>query len=208
MADFQVDPNAAPLEFVVTPQDGPADDHVCKPGATVYYCPTSGETESDCHVGFDQCCDRPDEHRPVSTVLRDHLAAALLARIRQAVAPKPILPGSPTGSLFAATEFDLADTALSAFTEYLDIGEAEAWCKTCRRVWGGPGHRCESDAERRLARVRDLATRLEEFAENALKTDDRDLYAALAHDLRARASTDEPGTAATQATEPTVKDGA
>jgi hypothetical protein len=42
-------------------------EHQCKPGATVYYCPTSGETESDCHGGFDQCCDRPDLHRPVST---------------------------------------------------------------------------------------------------------------------------------------------
>ncbi|MFH9812536.1 hypothetical protein ACH4NO_18310 [Streptomyces olivaceus] len=38
--------------------------HVCKPGATVYYCPTSGETESDCHGGFDVCCARPDLHQP------------------------------------------------------------------------------------------------------------------------------------------------
>lgn len=38
--------------------------HVCKPGASVYYCPTSGETESDCHGGFDVCCDRPDLHQP------------------------------------------------------------------------------------------------------------------------------------------------
>lgn len=53
------------------------DAHICKPGATVYYCPASRTTESDCHGGFDQCCDRPEEHRPVSTVLRDHLAAAL-----------------------------------------------------------------------------------------------------------------------------------
>ncbi|ELP67641.1 hypothetical protein STRTUCAR8_08598 [Streptomyces turgidiscabies Car8] len=132
----------------------PDDAHICKPGSTVYYCPASGETESDCHGGFDQCCDQPEEHRPVSTVLRDHLAAALIARIKQAVVPAPFQPGGAVGSIFAATEFDLADTALSAFTDHLDIGAAEAWCKTCRRVWGGRHHQCESDAEQRLVRVR------------------------------------------------------
>ncbi|MES9522424.1 hypothetical protein [Streptomyces capoamus] len=39
------------------------EEHVCKPGATVYYCPTVGEVESDCHGGFDVCCSRPDLHR-------------------------------------------------------------------------------------------------------------------------------------------------
>lgn len=43
----------------------PDDVHVCNPGATTYYCPTAGETESDCHGGFDTCCDRPDLHQPV-----------------------------------------------------------------------------------------------------------------------------------------------
>lgn len=38
--------------------------------------------------------------------------------------------------------------------------------------------------EAALTRVRALATRLEEFAENALKDDDRKLYKALATDLR------------------------
>lgn len=127
-------------------------EHQCKPGATVYYCPTSGETESDCHGGFDQCCDRPDLHRPVSTVLRDHLAAGLLARIKQATVPRSgVLDG--IGSLLAANEFDLADTSLATLTEFLDIGDAEAWCKTCRRVWDGKHHQCESDAEAAIARV-------------------------------------------------------
>ncbi|MER6531179.1 hypothetical protein [Streptomyces sp. NPDC001508] len=54
-------------------------EHRCKPGATVYYCPASGDTESDCHGGFDQCCDRPDLHRPVSTAgeVVDSVHAAL-----------------------------------------------------------------------------------------------------------------------------------
>lgn len=42
-----------------------ADNHVCKPGATTYYCPTIGEVESDCHSGFDTCCARPDLHQPL-----------------------------------------------------------------------------------------------------------------------------------------------
>lgn len=46
--------------------DATEPEHVCKPGATTYFCPASGETESDCHGGFDQCCDRPDLHRPIA----------------------------------------------------------------------------------------------------------------------------------------------
>ncbi|MEU3903280.1 hypothetical protein AB0F20_05625 [Streptomyces goshikiensis] len=41
--------------------------HVCKPCASLYYCPASGRTESDCHGGFDVCCDRPDLHRLATT---------------------------------------------------------------------------------------------------------------------------------------------
>jgi multidrug efflux pump subunit AcrA (membrane-fusion protein) len=54
--------------------DGPADTpaaeeepHVCKPGATTYYCPTAGKVESSCHGGFDVCCNAPELHQP-----RDH----------------------------------------------------------------------------------------------------------------------------------------
>ncbi len=46
-----------------------------------------------------------------------------------------------------------------------------------------------SEAAAALGRVRDLAAQLEECAENALKQDDRKLYAALARDLRTRAET-------------------
>jgi hypothetical protein len=55
-----------------------------------------------------------------------------------------------------------ADVVLAELKPELDIGEEEAWCKTCRRVWDGPGHRCESDAERRLDKVRDLRSDLRE----------------------------------------------
>ncbi|MYX67403.1 hypothetical protein K388_05533 [Streptomyces sp. KhCrAH-43] len=41
------------------------DDHVCKPDATVYYCPTADDTESDCHGGFDVCCDHTDLHQQI-----------------------------------------------------------------------------------------------------------------------------------------------
>ncbi|MFD6490311.1 hypothetical protein [Streptomyces sp. NPDC060188] len=51
---------------------------------------------------------------------------------------------------------DLADVIRQ---NELDIGEAEAWCKVCRRVWDGPRHRCESDAEQAIARVLDLHSR-------------------------------------------------
>lgn len=43
-----------------------APEHACKPGATLYYCPTAGELESDCHGGFDACCSNPEQHVQVS----------------------------------------------------------------------------------------------------------------------------------------------
>lgn len=46
--------------------------------------------------------------------------------------------------------------ALEAITAHLEFGPEDSWCKACRRVWTGPSHRCESDAEQRLARVREL----------------------------------------------------
>ncbi|MFF7631411.1 hypothetical protein [Streptomyces cyaneofuscatus] len=51
----------------MTQQPAPETDepHVCKPGATVYYCPTAADTESDCHGGFDVCCSAPDLHQQV-----------------------------------------------------------------------------------------------------------------------------------------------
>ena len=45
--------------------------HVCKPGASVYHCPTSGQTESDCHGGFTTCCGRPDLHQPAAEARQD-----------------------------------------------------------------------------------------------------------------------------------------
>lgn len=54
-----------PISHNINPP-APADDvHVCRSGASVYFCPTAGETESDCHGGFDVCCDRPDLHQPL-----------------------------------------------------------------------------------------------------------------------------------------------
>ncbi|NEA52377.1 hypothetical protein [Streptomyces sp. SID10815] len=41
------------------------DEHVCKPGASNYYCPAAEEIESDCHGGFDVCCGHPDLHQTV-----------------------------------------------------------------------------------------------------------------------------------------------
>lgn len=49
-----------------------------------------------------------------------------------------------------------ADAVLAVLERHLDIGEEQAWCKTCRRVWEGRSHRCEGDAEAAVARVRRL----------------------------------------------------
>jgi hypothetical protein len=53
---------------------------------------------------------------------------------------------------------DIATAVWRVVEQHLDIRSEEAWCKTCRRVWGGPGHQCETDAERRLAHIREVAS--------------------------------------------------
>lgn len=50
--------------------------------------------------------------------------------------------------------------ALEAIDAHLEFGSEDAWCKTCRRVWNGKGHQCETDAEQRLTKIRDLRTDL------------------------------------------------
>jgi hypothetical protein len=89
----------------------------------------------------------------------------------------------------------VADAVLAAIEEFLNIGEAEAWCKTCRRVWDGKQHRCEGNAEILLARVRDVANTW------FLEGEPGPTRAAGKHLLRVL---DEPtpGPAATQATRP------
>ncbi|NED75340.1 hypothetical protein G3I51_24055 [Streptomyces sp. SID9944] len=51
----------------VTDQPAPddLDEHVCKPCASIYYCPAAGEIESDCHGGFDICRGQPERHQTV-----------------------------------------------------------------------------------------------------------------------------------------------
>lgn len=82
-SNLTVEPGSVePREITETPDTAATQategEHVCKPGARLYYCPASGETESDCHGGFDICCDRPDLHQPVDTGLtaRDEQQAA------------------------------------------------------------------------------------------------------------------------------------
>jgi len=55
---------------------------------------------------------------------------------------------------------NIADAVLNAIEDFLDIGDAEAWCKTCRRVWEGRHHRCDSEAEQQIAAVRTAITQL------------------------------------------------
>jgi hypothetical protein len=100
-------------------------------------CPNPTLADDQLHRG------RPD------TNLREHLATALDTAFSDNYQPGH---GFPTD--------EVTDAALTALTEQLDIGEAEAWCKICRRVWDGKAHQCEGDAEQRLARLRDSAASL------------------------------------------------
>ncbi|MFJ2000287.1 hypothetical protein [Streptomyces chartreusis] len=88
----------------------------------------------------------PAASGPVESSLREHLAAVFAAQI--------------DGTEGCANRYRLADAALTALTAYLDLGDAEAWCKACRRVWDSKHHRCEGDAEQRLSQARDTCQQL------------------------------------------------
>lgn len=88
--------------------------------------------------------------------LREQIATALRARLAKVHAPCAHLEPEDIVDYIGCTEYDLADAAIGALEQHLDTGEEQAWCKTCRRVWEGRSHRCESDAEQALTRVRDL----------------------------------------------------
>jgi hypothetical protein len=71
-------------------------EHVCKPGASTYFCPASGKAESDCHGGFDRCCDAPELHRPVCShppkmLGMDPVTTATVCQCGHQVAP-PVFP--------------------------------------------------------------------------------------------------------------------
>ena len=102
--------------------------------------------------------DRGAEAASGGSVLREEIIRALRSTVAQ---PGEILTDEQAWAIC-----DQADTVLAAVREHLDIGEEQAICKTCRRVWDGPGHRCESDAEQQIARIRRvIAERRLEVAE-------------------------------------------
>lgn len=86
--------------------------------------------------------------------LRDALAEALMRWSEGNKDPRYAHLRRP--AIVRENAYGRADAALGALTEHLDLGDAEAWCKVCRRVWEGPEHLCASDAEQRLARAREL----------------------------------------------------
>lgn len=86
-----------------------------------------------------------------ATGLREQLLDAITYEMHSGKGPLAVIPR-------------IADAVLAALSAHLDIADAEAWCKTCRRVWEGKTHRCESDAEQRADQLATLlAVILAEF---------------------------------------------
>lgn len=111
--------------FCQTCADG--EQHVCKPGANLYYCPTSGRTESDCHGGFDVCCDRPDLHIP-SAEAAPTIAALQAAARKKGVRLALTIDDKPeTGDTLAAAELEASQRR--AVTFQIRIDSARAWAR-------------------------------------------------------------------------------
>ena len=89
----------------------------------------------------------------------------------------------------AAAGTALADMARKRNEQMDRADRAEADRKTLGQTALGYQQRAW-DAEAAIRRVRAVADRLDEFAENALKTSDRQLYTVIANDIRNRAALD------------------
>jgi hypothetical protein len=55
----------------------------------------------------------------------------------------------------------MAATVLNVLQERIELGDEHAWCKSCRRMWEGPEHCCESDAEATVHLLRNVITEME-----------------------------------------------
>ncbi|NUS89378.1 MAG: hypothetical protein HOY75_43435 [Streptomyces sp.] len=94
----------------------------------------------------------------------------------------------------------VANAVLGAAREQIDIADEEAWCKSCRRVWDGPHHRCESDAEQRLDRIRDALAGFNDRGVWRIGHVNFDIPTAGEVIDAVRTALDQPPAAATQAT--------
>jgi hypothetical protein len=106
--------------------------------------------------------DQPKEHDVVRAARLDSLSV-LLTRIANGRTLTPeearLLVKHVGVEVSESTTARAVGAELAALTQRLDIGDAQAWCKYCRRAWDSPAHRCESDAEQRVQRIAELRDR-------------------------------------------------
>lgn len=103
-----------------------------------------------------QLADRREEDLPPSVTNPDLHAVATEALIRWVDrSGDPKYASSRSSEVVRANNKARAEAVLGAILNHLDVTDAQAWCKSCRRAWEGPGHYCASDAERRLSRLRE-----------------------------------------------------
>lgn len=94
------------------------------------------------------------------SALRQHLARAIHRYDNQHALSGNDTPGPH--------HYGEADAVLQALQDHLSIGEAEAWCKRCLRVWEGRDHLCGriaalDDARAESARLNDAVDALRKF---------------------------------------------
>lgn len=94
--------------------------------------------------------------------LRQHIARAIHRYDNEHALSGNDIPG--------AHHLGEADAVLQALEDHLNIGETEAWCKVCLRVWEGRTHTCDripalDDARAESARLGDAVEALRNFNE-------------------------------------------
>lgn len=113
--------------------------------------PEGYDGECPCPPSCD-CCQVTARTTP-DNPLRDQLAEAIESEIYE-YRERTMFWGETVGVTQEIARLATRG-AMEAIERHLDTGEEQAWCKTCRRVWDGRGHRCEDGADATAQRLLD-----------------------------------------------------
>lgn len=159
-------PTRLPCNWARTRQPHLPHDWEPQPGMNPVHCPGSGQQEAE-------AAEQPTQPW---TQLEARAFNAVLPALREAGEWLPL-----------TARRKVARAVLAEILEPVDAGTDTATWTAVRAIqlMNEAGQQ-RDEALAAVARVRGLADRLEEFAENALRVDDRKLYAAIASDIRTR----------------------
>ncbi|MEU9218840.1 hypothetical protein AB0D47_20090 [Streptomyces sp. NPDC048376] len=163
-------PTSLPCSTATLRQPHPPHDWEPQPGMDPVHCPGGGQPEAT------EATEPAETATAPWTQLEARASNAVQPALREAGEWLPL-----------SARRKVARAVLAELLEPVEAGTDTATWTAVRAIQlMNEAGRERDEARAAIARVRDFATRMDEFAENALRVDDRKLYGAIASDLRTR----------------------